>query len=98
MRRLFPALAFVAGVLAMAAWQPAVAGGPLAERLDRVVSRMDSSDIRAADVRAVVNRLLPLQSFHGGVSEEKIHDLAREAMQGVIDTRLKLADAKRRGV
>jgi len=66
--------------------------------LQAVVCRVDGAPIRLADVRGAVNRLLPMQSFHGNVDKATVRKIARQAMQTEIDELLELRDAGARGI
>lgn len=93
------ALALPFAVLAQTAQTPAPAShGSGAQSPETVLATVDDQPVRLAAIRAEVNRKLPMQSYHGSVSAEKVQELAREAMQSEIDKVLKLRDAGRRGI
>ncbi len=64
----------------------------------KVVARVNGTPIRLSDVRAAVNRLIPLQGYHGNVKKEQLQGLSRQALESEIDNRLELADAEARGI
>jgi|GEM_PF-3769782 len=66
--------------------------------LQAVVCRVNGAPIRLAAVRGTMNRLLPMQSFHGKVEKATVHKIARQALQTEIDKLLELSDAAARGI
>ena len=83
-------LALVLGSLTVAS---AVASPPA-----RVVGRVNGVAIMSDRLEAAFNALVPLESFHRGVSPEKMAALRERALQNLVDEELQYQDGVRRAL
>lgn len=60
-----------------------------------VVARVNGAPIRASEVEAALNMLMPLSSYHQNVKPEKLEELRSRALEGLIDEELRYQEALR---
>ncbi|PYR91655.1 MAG: hypothetical protein DMF84_16110 [Acidobacteria bacterium] len=60
-----------------------------------VVARVNGASIGAGDLEAALNTVIPLSSYHQNVKPEKLQDLRKQALDGLIDEELRYQDAVR---
>jgi parvulin-like peptidyl-prolyl isomerase len=63
-----------------------------------VVARVNGAPIGAGDLEAALNTVIPLSSYHQNVKPEKLQDLRKQALDGLIDEELRYQDAVRLNV
>lgn len=66
--------------------------------LERVVTRVGEIDITLGDVRAEVNRLVPMTFFHARLPEEDKLKTYKEALNNLVERNLIHLDAQARGI
>src|SRR5262249_55196643 len=60
-----------------------------------VVAVVNGSPIHASDLEAAVNTIVPTSSYHQNLKPEKLSELRRQALDGLIDEELRYQEAMR---
>jgi peptidyl-prolyl cis-trans isomerase C len=63
-----------------------------------VVARVNGVEIGSMELQAALDTRLPLSSYHRNVSPDKLAEMRREALDGLIDEELRYQEARRLGV
>ncbi len=66
--------------------------------LDTVVAKVGDTTIRLADIKAEVNRIVPLEFFHARLPEEQKKETYQKAFDSLVEKALIQQDARLRGI
>lgn len=77
---------------------PAHARNRPASPAPSVVARVNGAAVGSEELDAALNALIPLSSYHQNVKPDKLQELRRQALDGLIDEELRYQDAVRLNV
>lgn len=98
MHRLLIALLLASATASAQRPSPSHAAAAPARRQPREVARVNDVALLSDRLDAAVNALIPLESFHRGVTQAKLDELRGRALQQVINEELQYQDGVRLGV
>lgn len=85
-------------VLVSGGYAAAESGGPIYNpETNPVVARINDKDIDYKTLQSTVGTLMPLMSYHSAVSDERLKQIRKTALDQIIDDQLILADLKKQG-
>jgi len=77
---------------------PMIIAPPASFAAESYVAKVNDSGITVKDLEEEVGRLLPQESYHGNVSEDRKNELREKALDSLIERELQYQDALARGL